>query len=78
MSKRKSSDNNLIDQAVREWKTKKRRMGCVSATDFLCKRVPGFKPLRVCRWTKDGEFFQHVVATDGKIVIDLAPYTDDK
>ncbi len=67
----------LIDLAIREWKTKKRRMGCVAASRWFCKRVPGFHPVRLVRYTAKGEKFEHVVATDGKIRIDLAPYADD-
>ncbi len=65
-----------LDQAIKEWESKKRYMGCVSATDWLCKRVKGFRPERLNRFTADGEIFQHVVATDGVIRIDLAPYAD--
>ena len=68
-----------IDEAVREWKSKSRRMGCVSATDWFCARVPGFEPLRLTRYIKDGGpggLWEHVIATDGTIRIDLAPYAD--
>lgn len=65
-----------IDAAVAVWRSKQRRMGCVSATDWFCKRVPGFSPKRLTRYTPDGEVFEHVVATDGWIVVDLAPYAD--
>ena len=51
-------------------------MGCVSATLWLCKRVPSFKPLRLSRYTKLGNYYEHVVAFDGDIIIDLAPYAD--
>lgn len=70
------SDYMPIDDAIRDWKSAKRRMGCVAATDWLCKRVKGFSPIRLTRYTKDGDVFQHVVATDGFVVIDLAPYAD--
>ena len=65
-----------IDEAIREWSSKRRRMGCVAATNWLCKRVTGFKPLRLTRWTKKGEPFEHVVGSNGTITIDLAPYAD--
>ena len=65
-----------IDEAIREWKTKKRRMGCVAAADWFCNRVNAFEPIRLTRYTITGEIFQHVVATDGVIYIDLAPYND--
>lgn len=58
-----------IDLAIKEWESKNRRMGCVSATNWFCKRVKGFVPIRL-----DFGNFQHVVATDGKIRIDLASY----
>jgi hypothetical protein len=65
-----------ITQAISEWKSKRRRMGCVSAANFFCTRVPGFHSKRIRRYTQRGEIFEHVVCTDGKIVIDLAPYAD--
>jgi len=67
---------STIDDAISEWKSKNRRMGCVAATDWFCKRVPSFYPERLTRYTKRGELFQHVIATDGTIRIDLAPYQD--
>lgn len=72
----KSYRQFTIDGAIEEWKATKRSMGCVAATDWFCKRVSGFRPERITRYTKDGEVFQHVVATDGVIRIDLAPYAD--
>lgn len=56
-------------------------MGCVAATDWLCMRVPEFKPLRKRMYLpggtdKNGLLWEHVVATNGKIIIDLAPYAD--
>lgn len=65
-----------IDNAITEWKAKDRRMGCVSATDWFCKRVVGFIPKRLTRYTESGDIFQHVIATDGIVVIDLASYAD--
>lgn len=65
-----------IDRALREWKSKLRKRGCVSAAAWFCSRVPGFKPLRLTRYTDSGELYQHVVATDGAIVIDLVPEID--
>lgn len=65
-----------IDDAVKEWTSKKRRMGCVSATEWFIKRVHGFKSERLDRWTENGEVYQHEVATNGIIRIDLAPYSD--
>jgi len=65
-----------ISQAIREWQNKKRRMGCVSAAQWFCKRVKGFAPKRLVRFNKKGEQFQHVVATDGLIIIDLTPHLD--
>jgi len=69
-------DYYTIDQAIEEWETANRRMGCVAATRWFCSRVQGFTPLRLTRYTKEGEIFQHVVATDGKVIIDIAPYAD--
>lgn len=65
-----------IDQALSEWYTKKRRMGCVAASEWFCKRVPGFWCERLTRYTENGELFQHEIATNGRIRIDLAPYAD--
>jgi hypothetical protein len=65
-----------IDEALSEWYTKKRRMGCNAGTDWICKRVPGLYPLDLDRYTKSGEYFGHTVATDGRIIIDLTPYAD--
>jgi len=65
-----------IDEAILEWKSKKRRMGCVAATAWFCRRVDGFTPERLTRYTADGYLFQHVVATDGLIRIDISPYAD--
>ena len=66
----------IIDKAIKKWKSKNRRMGCVAATDWFCKRVKGFYPERLDRYTKDGYYYSHVIATDGKIRIDLSPYAD--
>lgn len=43
-----------LDEAISEWESKPRKMGCVAATDWLCKRVPRFRPERLRRWMKDG------------------------
>ena len=59
-----------------EWMSKGRRVGCVAATDWAVKRLEGFKPLRVARYTPDGEVYEHVVAFNGRIIVDLAPYAD--
>ena len=65
-----------IDQALKEWYSKDRRMGCVSATNWFCKRVQSFKPKRLTRYTKEGNLFEHVVCFNGLIIIDIAPYAD--
>lgn len=65
-----------LDACIKEWRSKKRRVGCVGAANFVVKRVKGFKAKRVTRWTKQGVCWQHVVATDGEIVIDLLPAAD--
>lgn len=66
----------MIDAILKKWKSKKRHMGCVAAAAWFCKRVPSFRPLSIDKWTSRGELYGHVVATDGNIVIDLAPYSD--
>ena len=63
-----------ISQAITEWEKHKRRMGCVAATDWFCKRVKTFKPLRRKFYLpggtdKNGELWEHVVATDGKVIM---------
>ena len=65
-----------IDDAVSEWASKRRTMGCVSAATWFCRRVPGFSPKRLARHTQDGEIYEHVVATNGSIIIDISPYND--
>lgn len=62
-----------IEEALKEWQSKKRRMGCVAATDWFCSRVKTFEPLRLTRYTSTGEVFEHVVCSNGFITIDLAP-----
>jgi len=51
-------------------------MGCVSATDWFCKRIEGFYPERLSKYNNYGEIYQHVIATNGIIRIDLTPYAD--
>lgn len=62
-----------IEEAICEWEQKNRRMGCVSATNWFCGRVPGFFPLRKTYYTSTGEVYQHVVAFNGVVEIDIAP-----
>ena len=40
-----------IDEAIKEWESKKRHMGCNSAADWFCKRVKGFYPEHLIRYT---------------------------
>ena len=65
-----------IDAAIKEWKSKKRRMGCVAASKWFCKKVNGFRIERLQRYTESGDYFEHVVATDGVIRVDLTPCRD--
>ena len=65
-----------IDETIKEWESKKRHMGCNSATDWFCKRVKGFYPEHLIRYTEDGWLFGHTVATNGRVRIDLSPYAD--
>lgn len=64
-----------IDEALAEWESKPRRMGCGRATNWFCKRVKGFRPLRFPR-AAGGVYWEHVVAYDGKVIIDLSPQND--
>ena len=63
-----------LDQALREWQSKKRTMGCQSATTWLCSRVPSFHPVRYSLYNQAGDYTEHVVASNGRVEIDLAPY----
>ncbi len=65
-----------ISDAVQEWESKSRKMGCVAATKWFCTRVEGFRPARANRYTKGGEEYEHVVAFNGLIVVDLTPHLD--
>jgi hypothetical protein len=67
-----------LDAALQEWRKSRRRMGCVASVAWLCKRVSGFKPLRVERYTMTGAIYQHVVAVsmDGLVRVDIAPECD--
>jgi diguanylate cyclase (GGDEF) domain len=67
-----------IKPILDEWLSKKRSMGCVGATDWFCSKAKGlgFKPLRLKRWTKEGDVYSHVVATDGSNIVDISPYAD--
>ncbi len=65
-----------IDEAVREWESKKRRMGCIAASQWFCARVEGFWLEDLDRYTASGDYFGHTVATDGLVRIDLSPYAD--
>ena len=63
-----------LDQALREWTSKNRRMGCVAATHWLTSRVPGWRAERLIFFTPEGERYDHVVASNGFVRVDLAPY----
>ena len=56
-------------------------MGCVSATKWFCQRVKGFHPIRKRYYypngsDKNGRYWEHVVASNGVIEIDIAPYAN--
>lgn len=65
---------DLVKQTIREFQTKKQKMGCRSATQWFIRRVPGFRPRRLEKTDEEGNTFQHVVATNGEIDIDLVPH----
>ena len=57
-----------LEAALLEWSSKRRQMGCVSVTQWLCRRVPGYcaeRLERLDRHTAGGDLYQHVVATNG-------------
>ena len=66
----------LIKELKKEWTVKKRRMGCVSATQWICNRMNGYFPLKLTRILSNGEIYCHVVAFNGHNIIDLAKYAD--
>lgn len=68
--------SRTIDSIIKEWYSKPRRMGCVSATNWFIKRKPEFHPTRLTRFTSDGEIYEHVVAQHKSVIIDLASYAD--
>lgn len=76
----KKMQKMTAEQALKEFNSKKRRMGCVSAVDWFCKRVDGFYPKRKTYTIKEGKYrgetYEHVVATNGIIEIDVAPYAN--
>lgn len=65
-----------INKAIKEWNSKKRRMGCVNAANWFTTRVKGFKTVHLDRYTQYGEYYRHTVVTNGVIIIDLTPYAD--
>jgi hypothetical protein len=65
-----------IDNVLQEWNKKHRRMGCVAATNWFIKYRPDFQQKRINQYTSTGDFYSHVVATNGLIDIDLAPYAN--
>lgn len=65
-----------IDAAVAEWRSQPRRMGCVTAARWFCNRVAGFYPVALTRTAPDGTRYQHTVAFNGVVVIDLQPLND--
>ena len=72
-----------LNQALRKWQSNKlyRKYGCRQATKWLCKRVKGFRPLTLRRYLpngndKNGNFWEHTVATNDLILIDLVPHCD--
>lgn len=70
-----------LDDTIEEWESKTRSMGCVAATNWFCSKHKTFKPLRKRFYypggtDSNGKFWEHVVATDGKIEIDMSPYNN--
>lgn len=65
-----------VAEAILEWKSKPRRMGCMSASRWFCARVKGFRISSVDRYTKTGDLYGHTVAFDGQVVVDLTPQFD--
>lgn len=70
-----------FEEILKEWTTKKRRMGCVSAAEWFCERMNGFYPIRKRFYLEggteeNGNFWEHVVITNGIIEIDVTPYNN--
>lgn len=65
-----------IDKALKEWASKHRRMGCVAASEWFCRRVEGFVAIERFRFTPKGEYYAHTVCIKGQVIIDLSSYAD--
>jgi len=70
-----------VDELLLEWKSKTRRMGCVAAAEWFCRRNGNFRPLRKRYYMQGGTdnnglFWEHVVITDGFIEIDTNIYNN--
>ena len=61
------------EDALTEWKSKKRRMGCVAATDWFCARVDGYVPKRLKRPDWDHVVAVNLLTCD---IVDLTPHLD--
>ena len=64
-----------IALALEGWGSRRRSMGCVSAAEWFCKRVPSFHTLRLGR-LENGVDWEHVIATNGEVLVDLTPHWD--
>jgi ribosomal protein S18 acetylase RimI-like enzyme len=71
-----ASKEGYSEEDVRnEWNSKRRNSGCVSATDFVCRRMPAYRPHRITSYTEENEPYQHVVARNEEgHIIDLVPH----
>jgi hypothetical protein len=65
-----------LDDALKEWRSKDRsNVGCVQAANWFCRRVKGMKPVRLTR-AAGNVVWEHVVVTDGLVMIDPSPWND--
>ena len=69
-------DKLTLDEALVEWKGEDRsKMGCATAANWFCRRVKGLKPIRFSR-SSGNTYWEHVVVTDGMVLIDPSPWND--
>lgn len=70
-----------INTVLQEWKSKRRRMGCVAAAEWWIKRLPQLRSVRRRFYypggtDENGQFWEHVILTDGCIEIDPSPWSN--
>lgn len=65
-----------LDEALLEWKNKDRtKIGCVAAAWWFTSRLKGWSPIRFTR-AAGNTLWEHVLITDGTILLDPSPWND--